>query len=110
MNRTTVDSSKRNTTTVAGGEMIVTEKELKIPPQTVVYEELPNYLAEYGDMGIKVENSSINEKNELRNENGNIIMMMNPKSFSTLVEYKKRRENMKSKIKTKTIAKDKNER
>lgn len=81
---------------VAGTIFVATEKTLEVPPQGKVYEVIPSYIAEKGDMDISVVKSRLNEKGILEDENGKTYTMKNPKAYQNVKIAREKRQSKKT--------------
>lgn len=101
MNSTSVPSNYRQnkrTTSVAGSIFKPTEKTLEIPPQKQVYEVIPSYIEEQGNMEIPTGNAKVYENGILEMENGTTKKMANPKAFQNIKAEEQRKAEMKAKV------------
>lgn len=100
MNSTNVPSNNEQnmrTTSVAGSIFKPTEKTLEVPPKKQIYEIIPSYIEEQGNMEIPTGNAKVYENGILETENGTTKKMTNPKAFQNMKVENQRKAEMKIK-------------
>lgn len=94
MSRTTVDSNQEEiyTTSVAGSDMYVTENSLEVPKETKkVYEGITTYIEEQGNLEIPVGDAVVTKNDELKLEDGTVIMM-HPGAFNVIMKHQQEKQ------------------
>ncbi len=100
MNTTNIPSNNRQTkrtTSVAGSIFRPTERTLEVPPQKQVYEIIPSYIEEQGNMEIPTGNAKVYENGILEMENGTTKKMENPRAYQNMKVQKQRKAEMRAK-------------
>lgn len=98
MSSTTVHSkNSKSTVSIAGSAFKATEKTLEIPPKSQIFEVIPSYVEEQGNVELYVGESYVNDKNELVKSDGTVISMKSEKAFKKLLEHKNKKDKMQAK-------------
>lgn len=95
MSSTNVHSKKsKSTGSIAGSAFKPTEKTLEIPPKTQVFEVIPSYVEEQGNIEIPAGDAYVNDRNEMVKADGTIAKMKNPKAFDEISKHKNQKDKM----------------
>lgn len=97
MSSTTVHSKKQTKTSIVATSMYLTEKSLEVPEDAKKLQEtLVDYIGGEG-MEIPVGNAIVNEKGEMKLQNGTVAMM-SPEAIKAIIENRKQKQIMKEKL------------
>ena len=98
MSHTTVDSNKAYKTSVAGSDMYVTENSLEIPKETKKLNEgITTYIEEQGNLEIPVGDAVVTKNDELKLEDGTILMMHSG-AFNVIMKHQQEKEEQQNAI------------
>ena len=95
MGSTTVHSKdSKSTVSIAGSAFKATEKTLEIPPKAQVFEVIPSYVEEQGNIEIPAGEGFVTDKNELVKADGTVLKMKKPSAFKEIAEHKSKTDKM----------------
>lgn len=96
MSSTNVHSKKSNSTvSIAGSAFKATEKTLEIPPKAQVFEIIPSYVEEQGNIEIPAGDAYVNNRNEMVKADRTTCKMKDSKAFDEISKHKNQKDKMK---------------